>query len=93
MKNKKQKNIVVSRSALRRLALMGASLCLSLAVSAQNAGTVQGTVVDSEGQPVIGAAVQNKATKQGTVTDVNGHFTIDAPQGAVLHISYVGSEP
>ena len=89
----KQKNIVVSRSALRRLALMGASLCLSLAVSAQNAGTVQGTVVDSEGQPVIGAAVQNKATKQGTVTDVNGHFTIDAPQGAVLHISYVGSEP
>ena len=93
MKNKKQKNIVVSRPALRRLALMGASLCLSLAVSAQNAGTVQGTVVDSEGQPVIGAAVQNKATKQGTVTDVNGHFTIDAPQGAMLHISYVGSVP
>ena len=79
MKNIKQKNIVVSRSALRRLALMGASLCLSLTVSAQNGGTVQGTVVDSEGQPVIGAAVQNKATKQGTVTDVNGHFTIDAP--------------
>lgn len=27
------------------------------------------------------------------VTDVNGHFTIDAPQGATLHVSYVGSVP
>lgn len=54
---------------------------------------VQGTVVDDKGEPVIGATIQVKgdATK-GTITDYNGKFTLSAPTGGTLVVSYVGME-
>lgn len=51
---------------------------------------VKGTVVDSNGESVIGATVKVKGQKTGTVTDLDGHFTIVAPKGATLTISYIG---
>ena len=51
---------------------------------------VQGTVVDEAGEPIIGATVLVKGTNQGTVTDVDGSFTLTAPAGETLVISYVG---
>ena len=45
-------------------------IAASLAVSAQN--TIKGTVLDKEGNPVIGAAVYVKNTNKGSVTDVDG---------------------
>ena len=56
----------------------------------QQAGKVQGTVVDATGEPVIGATVKVKGAKGGTVTDLDGHFTVDAPKGATLEVSYIG---
>lgn len=62
---------------------------LAAAVQSQ---TVKGTVVDANGEPIIGASVQVKQNPScGTITDIDGNFTIaDAPQGAVIVISYVG---
>lgn len=52
---------------------------------------VRGTVVDESGEPVIGASVQLKSDKsKGAITDMNGVFTISAPTGGTLIISYVG---
>ena len=51
---------------------------------------VTGTVVDSEGQPVIGATIRVEGKAAGTTSDVNGHFTIEAPKGATLHITSIG---
>jgi TonB-dependent SusC/RagA subfamily outer membrane receptor len=51
---------------------------------------VQGTVVDEAGEPIIGATVLVKGTNQGTVTDVDGSFTLTAPAGGTLVVSYVG---
>jgi len=51
---------------------------------------VQGTVFDEAGEPIIGATVLVKGTNQGTVTDVDGSFTLTAPAGETLVISYVG---
>jgi len=51
---------------------------------------VSGTITDDNGFPLIGATVSVKGTDKGTVTDINGNFTIDAPEGSVLVISYVG---
>ena len=51
---------------------------------------VRGTVVDENGDPVIGATIQIKGTTQGTVTDANGKFTLSAPTSGTLLISYVG---
>lgn len=51
---------------------------------------VRGTVVDDEGEPVIGASIQIKGTSQGTVTDNEGNFTLSAPSNGTLVVSYVG---
>ena len=50
---------------------------------------VRGTVVDETGESAIGATIQVKGTTQGTVTDANGNFTITAPTGGTLVVSYV----
>ena len=53
---------------------------------------VRGIVVDEAGEPVIGATIQLKGTTQGTVTDLDGNFTLSAPAGGTLTISYVGMQ-
>lgn len=51
---------------------------------------VRGIVVDESGEPVIGATILIKGTYQGTVTDIDGNFTLTAPVGGTLVVSYVG---
>ena len=64
---------------------------LPVVQAAQQAGKVTGTVVDAmTGEPVIGANVTVKGTTVGTITDINGHFSLEAPEGSVLVISYIG---
>lgn len=53
--------------------------------------TIRGTVVDTSGEPVIGASVL-AGKGVGTVTDFNGAFSLNANENAVLKISYVGYE-
>ncbi len=58
-------------------------------MAVQQAKKITGTVSDAMG-PIIGATVKVKGTQNATVTDLDGHFTLDAPQGATLQISYIG---
>ncbi len=51
---------------------------------------VRGTVVDEAGEAIIGASILIKGTTQGTVTNVDGGFTLSAPTGGTLVVSYVG---
>ena len=51
---------------------------------------VTGRVVDSAGEPLIGATIMVEGTKEGTVTDIDGNFTINATSKAKMVISYVG---
>ena len=53
----------------------------------------KGTVVDENGEPLIGASVTVKGAKGGTITDIDGNFVIDAPASGTLVVSYVGYEP
>jgi TonB-linked SusC/RagA family outer membrane protein len=53
-------------------------------------GKISGTVVDSTGEPVIGASVLVKGTQNGTSTDMDGNFTLTNVKGGALVISYVG---
>lgn len=52
--------------------------------------TVKGIVLDENGDPVIGASVVDASGKNGTVTDANGNFSLEAPKGTTLKISYLG---
>lgn len=51
---------------------------------------VTGVVTDNTGETVIGATVRVKGAQGGTVTDLDGKFTISAPAGSVLVVSYLG---
>lgn len=52
---------------------------------------IRGTVLDTEGEPLIGAYVILEGTEAGVVTDINGNFTIHVSgSDPVLAVSYVG---
>ena len=86
----------------RQLALLGALFltCGSITIAhanpapqvvASNATTiVKGTVVDENGEPIIGASIQEVGTTRGTTTNVKGEFSLKAGVGAKLQVSYVG---
>lgn len=53
--------------------------------------TLKGTVVDQNGDPVVGASVVVKGTSRGVITDIDGNFTLEGVQPNVdIVISYVG---
>lgn len=52
--------------------------------------TVQGTVVDGNGEVLPGVTISVQGTTRGTVTDFDGHFTIQASTGEHLLFSFVG---
>ena len=56
----------------------------------QQAKNITGTIVDVNGDPVIGANIVVKGTTNGTITDIDGHFTIEADSKSVLNVSYIG---
>ncbi|MDE6384304.1 MAG: SusC/RagA family TonB-linked outer membrane protein [Paramuribaculum sp.] len=51
---------------------------------------VQGTVTDSNGEPLIGVTVVNVNTNAGVQTNFDGEYTIAATQGNVLKFTYLG---
>lgn len=70
------------------LSLLALTL-LSVHTVAQN-NTVSGTVKNTDGEPVAGAAVKVEKTTTQTVTDSKGNFSIKANTGQTLTISSIG---
>lgn len=87
-KETKQKHLYFSAAFAFSLALAPAgayagSNARAAAVQAvqQNGNhKVTGRVVDSTGEPLIGATVLVEGTTNGTVTDIDGNFTINTPR-------------
>ncbi|MBQ3857145.1 MAG: SusC/RagA family TonB-linked outer membrane protein [Prevotella sp.] len=74
----------------KRLKMVLAGLVLSAGMAMAQT-QISGTVISAEdGQPVIGASVKVVGTKMGTVTDIDGNFSLNAPAGSKLEISYIG---
>lgn len=69
------------------LTLLGVLLFTTTAL-AQN--KVSGTVVDENGDPLIGASVMVKETKTGVITDVDGRFSLENAIGKILVVNYIG---
>ena len=68
----------------------GNTIVLSEKKAGDDQNKIQGTIVDENGEPVVGANVLVKGTRQGTFTDVDGRFEVNAPAGAVLVCSSIG---
>ncbi|MCD8290825.1 MAG: SusC/RagA family TonB-linked outer membrane protein, partial [Prevotella sp.] len=75
----------------RYLLLLSLALVMHLAVFAQNV-SVKGVVIDTDGEPLIGASVLQKGTTNGITTDINGEFKISVPNKSTLVVSYIGYE-
>ena len=52
-----------------------------------------GTVLDAQGQPVIGAAIFVKGTKTQAMTDAQGNFSLTAAPGSELTVTFLGFLP
>tara|TARA_Y100000385_G_scaffold291930_1_gene374144 strand:+ start:3295 stop:6264 length:2970 start_codon:yes stop_codon:yes gene_type:complete len=52
--------------------------------------TVSGTVIDADGEALIGANVLEKGTSNGTVTDIDGSYSITVADGATLVFTFTG---
>lgn len=51
---------------------------------------ISGTVVDTDGLPVIGATIMVDGTTTGTSSGVDGSFSLPAPANGTLVVSYIG---
>lgn len=71
------------KSTSKYLLLWIAGMLLSVQAFAQ-AIVVNGTVVEKDGEPIIGANVLIKGTTNGAITDLDGNFTLNAQQGDIL---------
>ncbi|MDR2816074.1 MAG: SusC/RagA family TonB-linked outer membrane protein [Proteiniphilum sp.] len=55
-----------------------------------NQKRINGTIIDENGDPIIGANIVERGTTNGTITDINGKFTLQVQENALLQISYIG---
>ena len=58
-----------------------------------SAKRITGQVLDEQGEPLIGVNVLVEGTSIGAITDMDGNFSLEAPVGSTLSISYVGYTP
>ena len=70
-------------------------MCIAMALAPTAAiaqgQTVKGTVLDENGEPVIGATIQIEGQKTGgTVTDLDGNYEITAPANSKIIVTYIG---
>ena len=66
-------------------------LCIlgcSFALHAQT--RVSGTVVDANGEAVVGVNVIEKGTANGTITGLDGEFSLNVQANAILQVSFIG---
>ena len=78
----------VSRKALMALTAVVALLLSGTAAFAQQ--TARGKVLDSNGEPIIGASVYVPGTTNGVVTDIDGNFELRVAPGTTLEVSCIG---
>ena len=89
MKDIGKSSLSNSWSSLQRLMFTVLFAMFAICTFAQN--KITGTVVDAQGEPVIGASVMVKGTSNGTITDFDGKFTINnVPAKGNLVVSYIG---
>ena len=72
----------------KRLILSFLTLMVAMTMQAQQ--EISGNVVDSEGEPIIGATVMEKGTSNGVITDIDGNFRMKVQAGATLVFTYIG---
>ncbi len=61
-----------------------------ISMAQQSNITINGKVVDGNGEMVVGATVVQKGTTNGTITDIDGKFNLSVSSDATLVVSFIG---
>nr|MBP7472000.1 TonB-dependent receptor [Prevotella sp.] len=78
-----------TKNAIKALVLLTLLTLSPMGASAQ-VNTVKGNVSD-DGGPIIGATIRLKgSSKAAAVTDFEGNFSLSAPKGSILEVTYLG---
>ncbi len=74
-------------------------MCLLIGTAAGYAGQlpptgaqkeISGTVIDDQGEPIVGATVKIKNSQTGTMTNIDGRYTLKAAEGDVIVANFIG---
>lgn len=84
------KNIIYKNLRLLKFVLFCILLSCYHSLNAQDLTTLQGCVLDINGDPLIGVTVLNKNNNEGTITDIDGNFSISGKVNDIVQFSYVG---
>ena len=77
---------------MKKISLLMVLMALFMSVTSFAQG-VKGTVIDENGEPVIGATIVDKVNSQNAaITDFDGRFTINVNAGKTIVVSYIGYE-
>ena len=84
--------VLLKAQRLRRMTVLLLTMMFCVTMWAQNGIAIKGTVVDSNGEALIGASVVVKGnTSVGTITDFDGNFSLSVPsESTTIVVSYVG---
>ncbi|MCH5244995.1 MAG: SusC/RagA family TonB-linked outer membrane protein [Muribaculaceae bacterium] len=77
--------------ALSLAGFVPSTIGMTAAAQTAQAGKATGTVVDAEGEPLVGATVSVKGSKAVVATDADGRFSITAKPGDTLVVTFIGS--
>ena len=62
-------------------------------VDTQPTHPITGKIVDSNGEPIIGANIVIEGSQSmGAISDIDGAFSMEVPETGRLHVSYIGFE-
>ena len=76
---------------MKRINFLLLTFLLGVGTLFAQTNTIKGVIIDEKLKEALpGVAVVIKGTSTGTVTDLDGNYSIDAPVGSTLVISYVG---
>ena len=91
--NQKIKSLMKSHFSVSRNALMALVACVALLFAGGSAfaqSLSKGKVLDSKGEPIIGASVVVPGTTNGVITNIDGDFEIRVAPGTTLEVSCIG---
>ncbi|MCM1224733.1 MAG: TonB-dependent receptor plug domain-containing protein, partial [Lachnospiraceae bacterium] len=94
--NKSVQSIISQALPGMKMEIKGTKIVLTPASKGQASEAshrVSGTVVDEQGEPLIGASVTVKGSQSGVNTDIDGNYSLDVKGAATLQVSYVGYDP
>ena len=63
---------------------------MTSSVTTSQPSKVTGKVVDTHGEPIIGATIKEQGTSNGTITDFDGNFSLNVIENTMLEVSYIG---